>query len=394
MERFQPKLRFPEFKEKWELATFNHFFKIGSSKRVLQDNWQSEGIPFYRTRELVKLSNNEEIKNDIYIKEDLYNDLKEKYGVPQIGDILVSGVGTLGISYIIENLNPFYFKDGNVIWFKKIKNIDSKFFNYIFQNDFVQNQISDNASITTVGTFTIDNANKTKFYYSTKIEEQTKIANFLSSVDEKLNLLKEKKELLEDYKKGILQKIFNQEIRFKDDNGNDFEDWSETSLGDIGSFKVGGDLTKLDYQKEKSEVYKYPIYANGAGEGIYGYAKTYQYNSNCVTVSGRGNLGYANSRTEKFNAIVRLIVIEPNANICPKFLEEVINQIDFAIESTGVPQLTAPQIKNYSISVPSLKEQTKIANFLSAIDEKIKLVTNQIQDTQEYKKGLLQQMFV
>ena len=126
METIQPKLRFPEFKGNWELNTFNHFFKIGSSKRVLQEDWQTEGIPFYRTRELVKLANNEVINNEIYIKEELFDVLKNKYGVPQIGDLLISGVGTLGISYIVNNSKPFYFKDGNVIWFKKIKNIKKK----------------------------------------------------------------------------------------------------------------------------------------------------------------------------------------------------------------------------------------------------------------------------
>ncbi|MBU2062492.1 MAG: restriction endonuclease subunit S, partial [Bacteroidetes bacterium] len=71
------------------------------------------------------------------------------------------------------------------------------------------------------------------------IQEQTRIANFLSAVDEKLNLLKEKKDLLEEYKKGIMQKIFNQELRFKDDNGNDYEEWDNKTLGEVAKFRRG-----------------------------------------------------------------------------------------------------------------------------------------------------------
>jgi type I restriction enzyme S subunit len=225
-------------------------------------------------------------------------------------------------------------------------------------------------------------------------QEQEKIASFLSSVDSCIEQLSKKEQLLREYKKGVMQKIFLQELRFKDDNGSEFPEWVEKKLGEVGKFYAGGDLHKLDYTKEKDEKHIYPIYANGTGEGLYGYATTFQYNKNCVTVSGRGSLGYANVRKQKFNAIVRLIVIEPKEYIESKFLKEIINSITFAIESTGVPQLTVPQISSYKINLPSLKEQTKIANFLSSLDTKIEQVNKELNLTKEFKKGLLQKMFV
>jgi type I restriction enzyme S subunit len=251
----------------------------------------------------------------------------------------------------------------------------------------------------TQSTNTLPIINKTEFSkFEVNIpkdkKEQIKIAAFLTAVDEKIQALKKKKSLLKQYKKGVMQKLFSQTLRFKDENRKEFAEWEVKKLGEVGKFYAGGDLDKLDYNKIQDEKYCYPIYANGAGEGIYGYATTFQYNSNCVTVSGRGNLGYANTRTQKFNAIVRLIVIEPKEFINPKFLEEIINQTRFSIESTGVPQLTVPQISSYKISIPSLAEQTKIANFLSVIDEKINHITTQIEKTQVWKNGLLQQMFV
>ena len=112
-----------------------------------------------------------------------------------------------------------------------------------------------------------------------------------------------------------------------------------------------------------------------------------------MTVSGRGNLGLAKYRKNKFNAIVRLIVIQPNENTHPKFLEEYINNIRFIVESTGVPQLTVPQISKYKIIQPQIKEQTKIAEFLSGIDEKIETTKAQLSKMEVWKKGLLQGMF-
>jgi len=180
----------------------------------------------------------------------------------------------------------------------------------------------------------------------------------------------------------------------KDEDGSEVPELGEKKLGEVGKFTAGGDLDKLVFSKEKSEKYHYPIYANGGGEGLYGYATTFQYRKNCVTVSGRGSLGYANVRNEKFNAIVRLIVIDPKESIHTKFLEETINKINFAIESTGVPQLTVPQISSYKIKLPSLKEQTKIATFLSSLDKKIELADKELNATKEFKKALLQKMFV
>ncbi len=227
-----------------------------------------------------------------------------------------------------------------------------------------------------------------------KQEEQNKISIFLALLDERIQTQTKTINNLKTLKKVTAKRIFLRELKFKDDNGNDYPEWEVKKIKDVGEFSVGGDLNKLNYQKEKSGKYTYPIYANGDGFGLYGYATSFQYPENCVTVSGRGNLGVANVRYEKFCAIVRLIVIHPHFDIHAKYLQEIINTVDFAIESTGVPQLTVPQISNYSIAIPCLEEQTKIANFLSSIDSKIDIENQLLQKLEEQKKFLLKQMFV
>ena len=105
-------------------------------------------------------------------------------------------------------------------------------------------------------------------------------------------------------------------------------------------------------------------------------------------------MGIAVARNEKFYPIVRLLVLLPKETVSLKFFEEQINQLNIVSESTGVPQLTAPQLSNYFVLKSCYEEQEKIAEFLTAIDEQIDHTTAQLTHTKQWKKGLLQQMFV
>ncbi|MGG5506902.1 MULTISPECIES: restriction endonuclease subunit S [unclassified Myroides] len=410
MENLQPKLRFPEFKEEWKMYFISDFFKVGSSKRVKQEDWKTEGIPFYRTRELVKLSKNEKIENEIFISEEHYNDLKSKYGVPKIGDLLISGVGTLGISYVVTNNNPFYIKDGNVLWFNKVKNINSLFFNYNFKTRFLLSQILNNASATTVGTYTIDNAKKTKFF-CTEIQEQTKIADFLSSVDKQLDILNQKKEKLNLYKKGTMQQLFSQQIRFKDDNGNDFPDWEDTKIGEVCQIKRGASPRPISNPKwfdENSKIGWVRISDVTKSKNIL--QTTTQYLS---------EEGISKSRLVKKDNLIMSIcatigkpiytgfdvcihdgfVVFENLNCVHQYLFYYLDFIQEKWYKYGQPgtqiNLNSTIVSDEYFPLPkSLAEQTKIANFLSVIDTQIEAVENHITKTETYKKGLLQQMFV
>ena len=225
-------------------------------------------------------------------------------------------------------------------------------------------------------------------------QEQTKIASFLSAVDEKISQLTQKQELLFQYKQGMMQKLFSQQIRFKADDGSEFGEWEEKELHQIFQIKAGGDIDKSSVSEIKTSEFSYPIFANSdKNKGFYGWANKFKYKE-AVTVTGRGNLGIAVARTEPFYPIVRLLILLPLVKQNLKFFEEQINLLDIVSESTGVPQLTAPQLSKYKVNVPCLEEQTKIANFLTAIDQKIEVVAQQIEQAKQWKKGLLQQMFV
>ena len=192
------------FEGEWELKKVSDYFDVSSSKRVLQEDWKEDGVPFYRTRELVSLAKNEPFRSSIYIADDYYEELIAKYGMPDEGDFLVSGVGTLGIIYQVRENDKFYFKDGNVLWFRKEKEVSSDFFKYCFLSDYIQNQINIQASVTTVGTYTITNAKKTKFHCP-PLEEQQKIAAVLNNADKEIGLLEQQLADLQQEKKALMQ---------------------------------------------------------------------------------------------------------------------------------------------------------------------------------------------
>ena len=195
-----------EFGE-WEETTLGALYNIGSSKRVLQEDWKSKGIPFLRTREIISLIDKTNFSSPIFIAEKLYDELTNKYGAIKENDILVSGVGTVGKAYIVKASDKFYFKDGNVIWLRSKELNNSRFIYYFFQSHIMENYFVSNKSITTVDTFTIDQAKKVKLL-NPSIEEQTKIANFLSIIDQKIEVVAQQIEQAKTWKKGLLQQMF------------------------------------------------------------------------------------------------------------------------------------------------------------------------------------------
>jgi type I restriction enzyme S subunit len=179
-------------------------------------------------------------------------------------------------------------------------------------------------------------------------------------------------------------------LRFKEFSGA----WEVKKLGDLFHVKAGGDISQENVSQEKDDVFKYPVFSNSEkNQGLYGYANQTKIDVNAITVTGRGNLGIAIPRHEPFYPIVRLLTLIPKKEFNIHFGASCINQLDFFIESTGVPQLTAPQLSSFFIKFPTLPEQTKIANFLTAIDEKIAQLSQTAQLLTDYKKGVMQQIF-
>ena len=154
-------------------------------------------------------------------------------------------------------------------------------------------------------------------------------------------------------------------------------------------------MKKELFSEECSEEFIYPLFANALEEdGLLGYYKEYKYESDSITVTARGNVGHATVRNERFNAVGRLIILTSKKDLNMNFFEEYINNnVKVHIESTGVPQLTAPSLKINKLHYPSLLEQNQIANFLGVLNKKMELLEKKHESYVSFKKYLMQQIF-
>lgn len=171
--------------------------------------------------------------------------------------------------------------------------------------------------------------------------------------------------------------------------------WSEIKLGDLFNIKAGGDLQEDSFSKTYSELTPYPVFSNSLNnKGLFGFTSAPRYSRNCITITGRGDLGHAEYRDIEFDAIVRLLVLSPKTDVDCVFVTYYINGIlKFSIESTGVPQLPAPRVTKKKILIPeSIQEQTAIASILSKVDEAILATQNSIKAAEKLKKALMQNL--
>jgi len=173
------------------------------------------------------------------------------------------------------------------------------------------------------------------------------------------------------------------------------EGWRQKRIGDLFDVKAGGDLQEAYYSSYPTAEAQWPIYANSLeNKGLYGYTSRPRFSGNAVTITGRGDIGHAEFRLDAFDAIVRLLVLLPKAEVDCRYITYYINShVHFPKESTGVPQLTAPKVKRIKINLPQSKEeQTAIANILSKVDEVIASVQNSIAAAERLKKSLMQNL--
>ena len=206
----RPRLRFPDFRDgqEWIARPLGELMVIGSSRRVHESDWTTTGVPFYRAREIVALAKGEPI-TPLFISETLYREFSGYTGEIEGGQLLVTGVGSIGIPYLVKSGDRFYFKDGNIIWLKNDQaELTGNFLLRLFESECVQAQIATMAGIGTVGTYTIDNARRTIVVFPTDKREQQCIADCLSSLDTRITAETSQLAALKTHKQGLMQQLF------------------------------------------------------------------------------------------------------------------------------------------------------------------------------------------
>mgnify|MGYP001592138996 CR=1 FL=1 len=243
--------------------------------------------------------------------------------------------------------------------------------------------------------------------------EQTKIASFLSAVDEKISQLTQKHALLSQYKQGMMQKLFSQQIRFKADDGSEFGEWEERKLSEISQKAMYGmnaaateydginkylritDICEFSNSFKKDNLTSpnaelFDRYKLQLGDLLFArtgasVGKSYLYRED-------DGITYFAGFLIKFSLNTNLVI--PYFIFLQTLTKEFCQWVVTNSMRSGQPGINAEEYSSYIFKVPCLEEQTKIANFLSSIDQKIEVVAQQIEQAKQWKKGLLQQMFV
>lgn len=387
-----PKLRFKEFDGKWSAQKYKDalIIKYGKDHKLLEDG----EIPVYGTGGVMRYVN-----QYLYDGESILIGRKGTIDQPKYVNEKFWTVDTLFYSEIKQNIYPLF----------------------IYQHALQVNWLGLNEA-TGVPSLNTTSINNVDIYLPSK-PEQTKIASFLSAVDEKISQLTQKHELLSQYKQGMMQKLFSQQIRFKADDGSEFGEWEEKTLIDSIDSSIkwsftggpfGSNLKSDDYTESGIRI----IQLQNIGDGLFlndykiftSLEKANELLScniypNEILISKMGDpvarcciVPNHHDRYLMCSDGIRLVVNQNRYSI--NFMFYQINYQDFRQKASDVStgstrkRIGLSDLKKLPIVVPCLEEQTKIANFLSIIDQKIDVVAQQIEQAKQWKKGLLQQMFV
>ena len=167
-------------------------------------------------------------------------------------------------------------------------------------------------------------------------------------------------------------------------------------IKDLFNLFAGGDINRNHFSAYRTNTHVFGVYSNSLiSHGLYGYTDVPKYPGDSITITGRGSVGHAEYRKLDFDAIIRLLVLIPKENgvLDSRYVTELLNSyVKFPLESTGVPQLTVPQIENIIITLPPMKEQQKIAGALSDVDDMISLLEKLIEKKKAVKQGAMQEL--
>ena len=391
-----PILRFPEFSGEWEEKRLGEICMISKNKyNPLKDK------EIYKCIELEHISQNTGVILG-YCNSIEQKSIKNKFG---IGDIL--------FGKLRPYLRKYWRAEFAGVCSSEVWVLNGKF----ITNDFLYQLVKGDKFISIASMSSGSKMPRSDWNYMSEypfhipqLAEQTKIAEFLSAIDERLELFVEKKKMLEAYKKGVMQKLFSQALRFKDENGNEYPEWEEQSLGTISDVRDGTHDSPKYVKHGFPFITSKNLMENGkisfddvsfiVQEDYDKINKRSKVNIGDILFGMIGTIGNPVIVEQEGFAIKNVALIKRNTELNNKYLYQFLKSSftdkQFRVLNTGNTQkfIALGVIRELKILTPILTEQQKIANFLSALDDKITAQDNKITHTQQYKKALLQQMFV
>ena len=419
-----PRLRFPEFEDNWNLVSINDLVSIKILDKPMDGNhgnihpkssdYVEEGIPFLMANDIN--DGKIDLENSKKISESLSETLQKGFSIE--GDVLLSHKATIGETAIVPRLQTKYIVLTPQVTYYRILDIDkylNRFLLQVFRTEkFIKSMKTKAGGAGGVRLYIGITEQRNLEIPFIQISEQRKIADFLTAVDKRIELLEKKKTLLETYKKGVIRKIFKQEIRFKDDNGKDFLDWEKFKLKEVlFEHKLRNKESKFD---EVFSVSK----QKGVVNQIEHLGRSYSAETiDHYKLINNWDIVYTKSPTSDFpfgiikqNTTGRTGVLSPLYGVFrPKnkwigkmiasYFESWVNTYNYLIPLVQKGAKNTMNINNDTflngkfLELPiSESEQEKISNFLFSIEDQLELLETQIDKSKTWKKGLLQKMFV
>ena len=358
----------------WKEWIIEELVDVGSSKRIFYKEYVPIGIPFYRSKEIIEKHNGQVITTELQISINKYNDIKAKFSVPEEGDMLLTSVGTLGIPYIVQKDEKFYFKDGNLTWFRNFSNLFlNKYFYYWIISPTGKNELDMVSIGSTQPALTIRGLKGIGINLP-PLPEQKAIASILSSLDDKIDLLHRQNKTLEAMAETLFRQCFVEEAQ---------EEWEDGCLGDIASFHNG--------KKRPDDAIggNNPIYG---GNGIFGYSDKFNYEGTTIIIGRVG--AYCGSIYIEHKPVWisdNALVAKPIKNKYSGFLYFFLKHLNLneMAEGSSHPLLTQTLLKSIPILLPPAE---LIKFFISKVDvclNKIDFNNNQIHTLEKLRDTLL-----
>ena len=192
----------------WKEYKLDELVEITSSKRIMRSEYQEDGIPFFRSKEIIELNSGNEITTELFISKERFLEIKNKFGTPSYGDILLTSVGTLGVPYFVNYKEEFYFKDGNLTWFRKFNNIlRSKYLYYWFSSPVGRKALKEITIGSTQPALTITGLKSLTIHLPT-LEEQDYIIEILDHLSSKIHLNTQINQTLEQIAQALFKSWF------------------------------------------------------------------------------------------------------------------------------------------------------------------------------------------
>jgi type I restriction enzyme, S subunit len=404
-----PELRFFEFSEDLDLKYLGEIFDFKNGINADKSQY-GQGIKFINVLDII---NRDPIYYDSIIGRINISDQEFQKSNVQYGDVLFQRSSEIreeaGQSNIYLDKNRDATFGGFVIRGRPKVKFNPIYFNYLLKTSSVRKEITDRSGGSTRFNVGQDSLSQIPVLVCSSLDEQEKIASFFEAIATRLTQLRRKYELLQTYKRGVMQKIFSQEVRFSRDNGKSFADWEERKLGEL-TYKAGN--------KNKDNI-QYPIYSINNKTGFVPQSEQFEgvdsnergYNITLYKIISKNTFAYNPARInvgsigfsgELENIIVSSLYVcfKTKNEIDDMYLFQYFNTSEFnksvlrSLEGGVRDYLFYENFSDIKVPLPSIREQVKIVEFLKLIDKKIEAISQLIDLTEQFKKGLLQKMFV